>query len=144
MIEDRNGRAPVAMPFSPAGHHGGGGPVQIGHAKALAFSCEDQSERCPSGRLAPESAIEVAQSRRTVLAHARGAVKLGILDAFRPGRNVVDHRRSVRRAEQDSRHDQEHDRGKLPVEPHPVLAVSGIGCGFCGSSRSRMAFKAWV
>jgi hypothetical protein len=25
-----------------------------------------------------------------------------------------------------------------------VLAVSGIGCGFCGSSRSRMAFKAWI
>jgi hypothetical protein len=79
------------------------------------------------------------------LAHARGAVKLGILDAFRPngpdGMWLITGE-SVRRAEQDSRHDQEHDRGKLPVEPHPVLAVSGIGCGFCGSSRSRMAFKA--
>jgi hypothetical protein len=27
---------------------------------------------------------------------------------------------------------------------HPVLAVSGMGCGFCGSSRSRMAFNAWI
>jgi hypothetical protein len=27
---------------------------------------------------------------------------------------------------------------------HPVLAVSGMDCGFCGSSRSRIAFKAWV
>jgi hypothetical protein len=27
---------------------------------------------------------------------------------------------------------------------HPVLAVSGMGCAFCGSSRSRMAFNAWV
>jgi hypothetical protein len=27
---------------------------------------------------------------------------------------------------------------------HPVLAVSGMDCGFCGSSRSRMAFNAWI
>ena len=27
---------------------------------------------------------------------------------------------------------------------HPVLAVSGMGCGLCGSSRSRMAFNAWI
>jgi hypothetical protein len=27
---------------------------------------------------------------------------------------------------------------------HPVLAVSGIGCSFCGSSRSRMAFNDWI
>jgi hypothetical protein len=27
---------------------------------------------------------------------------------------------------------------------HPVLAVSGMGCGLCGSSRSRIAFNAWI
>jgi hypothetical protein len=47
-------------------------------------------------------------------------VKLGILDASRPngpdGMWLITGE-SVRRAEQDSRHDQEHDRGKLPVEP---------------------------
>ena len=30
------------------------------------------------------------------------------------------------------------------LRAHPVLAVSGMGCGFCGSSRSRMAFNAWI
>jgi hypothetical protein len=31
-----------------------------------------------------------------------------------------------------------------PQRAHPVLAVSGMGCGFCGSSRSRMALNAWI
>jgi hypothetical protein len=31
-----------------------------------------------------------------------------------------------------------------PPRTQPVLAVSGMGCGFCGSSRTRMAFNAWV
>jgi hypothetical protein len=59
-----------------------------------------------------------AQSRRTVLAHARGAVKLCIPDSFRPngpdGMWLISGE-SVRRVEQDSRHAPEH--GKLPVEP---------------------------
>ena len=47
-----------------------------------------------------------------------------------------------------------HDDGHRPGERHartsasrqaqPVPAVSGMGCGLCGSSRSRMAFNAWV
>ena len=31
-----------------------------------------------------------------------------------------------------------------PQRTHPVPAVSGMGCGFCGSSRSRMALSAWI
>jgi hypothetical protein len=31
-----------------------------------------------------------------------------------------------------------------PRQAQPVPAVSGMGCGLCGPSRSRMAFSAWV
>jgi hypothetical protein len=47
-----------------------------------------------------------------------------------------------------------HDDGRRPGERNartpgprqaqPVPAVSGMGCGLCGPSRSRMAFSAWV
>jgi hypothetical protein len=79
------------------------------------------------------------------------AVKLGILDAFRrngpdgmwlitgdpspaPSKTADTTRSTIAAANFRSSR----------TRAHPVLAVSGIGCGFCGSSRSRMAFKAWV
>jgi hypothetical protein len=38
----------------------------------------------------------------------------------------------------------ERPRTPAPRQAQPVPAVSGMGCGLCGSSRSRMAFNAWV
>jgi hypothetical protein len=37
-----------------------------------------------------------------------------------------------------------HARTPASRQAQPVPAVSGMGCGLCGSSRSRMAFNAWV
>ena len=44
----------------------------------------------------------------------------------------------------DHRPGERHARTPASRQAQPVPAVSGMGCGLCGSSRSRMAFNAWV